>query len=173
MSTRSHLSKMPLPEDNHGSRADADLTRPPRAALLDRDDTLFDHTYSSRAGLLAVCAAHPALGACPFADVLADHAAILEELHLEVLRGAMSIDAARTERFGRLLAHYGAGGDATGAAACYRAAYQAARQPVPGALALLAWLRGRTDRIENSEYRIEKSSSTTSILNSLFSIQSR
>jgi len=114
-----------------------------RAVLIDLDDTLLDHTSSSRAALSAVCRANPALAALPFAEVLADHAAILEELHREVLRGACSLDAARTERFRRLLTRHGADADPALAAACYRATYQAARQAVPGALALLEQLRGR------------------------------
>jgi HAD superfamily hydrolase (TIGR01509 family) len=114
-----------------------------RAVLLDLDDTLSDHTHSSRAALLAVCRAHAPLAARPFDVVLADHAVLLEELHLEVLRGARSLDAARIERFRRLLARHGCDGDPASAAACYRDAYQSSRQTVPGALALLEQLRGR------------------------------
>lgn len=114
-----------------------------RAVLLDLDDTLSDHTHSSRMALLEVCRANPGLAARPFATVLADHAVILEELHLEVLRGARSLDAARIERFRRLLTRHGCDGDPASAAACYRDAYQSSRQAVPGALALLQHLRGR------------------------------
>jgi HAD superfamily hydrolase (TIGR01549 family) len=114
-----------------------------RAVLLDLDDTLSDHPHSSRAALLAVCRAHGPLAARPFELVLADHAAILEELHLEVLRGSRSLDAARVERFRRLLARHGCDGDPEAAAACYREGYQSSRQAVPGALALLEQLRGR------------------------------
>jgi putative hydrolase of the HAD superfamily len=114
-----------------------------RAVLLDLDDTLFDHSHSSRAGVLAVHSANPALAARPFATVLTDHALILEELHLEVLRGKMTIDAARAERFRRLLALHGAAGDADEASARYRAAYLRERQVVPGARELLEALRGR------------------------------
>jgi putative hydrolase of the HAD superfamily len=114
-----------------------------RAVLLDLDDTLSDHTHNSRAALLAVCRAHGPLAARPFDLVLADHAVILEELHLEVLHGSRSLDAARVERFRRLLARHGCDGDPTVAAACYREAYQRSRQAVPGALALLEQLRGR------------------------------
>src|SRR5687767_12219507 len=111
-----------------------------RAVLLDLDDTLLDHTQSSARALAAVCAGEPALAALPFAQVQADHALLLEELHLQVLRGALSLDAARAERFRRLLARHHCAGDADALAAAYRAAYQSSRQPVPGALALLELL---------------------------------
>jgi putative hydrolase of the HAD superfamily len=114
-----------------------------RTVLLDLDDTLLDHTHSSAVALAAVCAGEPALAALPFAEVQADHALLLEELHLEVLRGALSLDAARAERFRRLLARHRCAGDADALAAAYREAYQSSRQPVPGALALLGLLRGR------------------------------
>ncbi len=114
-----------------------------RAVLIDLDDTLFDHTASSRVALRMLCQADPALAARPFADLLADHAAILEEVHLEVLRGALGLEAARIERFRRLFAHHACPTDPAAAAADYRAAYQQARQAVPGAMALLAQLRGR------------------------------
>jgi putative hydrolase of the HAD superfamily len=114
-----------------------------RAVLLDLDDTLFDHSHSSRAGVLAVYEANPALAMRPFAAVLAAHALILEELHLEVLRGRMTIDTARAERFRRLLALHGAVGDADEASARYRAVYLRERQAVPGARELLKALRGR------------------------------
>jgi HAD superfamily hydrolase (TIGR01509 family) len=114
-----------------------------RAVLLDLDDTLLDHIHSSTVALAAVCAGEPVLAALPFDQVQADHALLLEELHVEVLRGALSLDAARAERFRRLLARHRCDGDADVLAAAYREAYQAARQPVPGALALLELLHGR------------------------------
>jgi HAD superfamily hydrolase (TIGR01549 family) len=114
-----------------------------RAVLLDLDDTLSDHSHSSQAALREVCRATPALAARPFATLLADHATILEVVHLELLRGALTMEAARAERFRRLFAQHGCDADPAGAAACYREAYQRARQAVPGALALLEQLRGR------------------------------
>jgi putative hydrolase of the HAD superfamily len=114
-----------------------------RAVLIDLDDTLLDHTHSSRAALLEVCRANPGLAARPFATLLADHATILEVVHLDVLRGTLTIEAARAERFQRLFVQHGCDTDPTAAAACYREAYQRSRQAVPGALALLEQLRGR------------------------------
>jgi putative hydrolase of the HAD superfamily len=114
-----------------------------RAVLIDLDDTLFDHTASSRLALRTLCQADPALAARPFAGLMADHAAILEEVHLEVLRGALGLEAARIERFRRLFARHACPTDPAAAAAGYRAAYQQARQAVPGAMALLEQLRDR------------------------------
>lgn len=114
-----------------------------RAVLIDLNDTLSDHTHSSRTALLEVCHAHAPLAARPFDVVLADHAAILEEIHLEVLCGVRSLEAARIECFQRLLTRHGCDGDPISAAVCYRDAYQRSRQAVPGALALLEELRGR------------------------------
>jgi HAD superfamily hydrolase (TIGR01549 family) len=113
-----------------------------RAVLIDLDDTLFDHAFSSRAGLTAVCAEEPMLAALPFERVAADHAEVLELMHLEVLAGRMDLEAARAERFRRLLSGYGCSADAAAAAARYRASYLTARQALPGALALLGRLRG-------------------------------
>jgi putative hydrolase of the HAD superfamily len=116
---------------------------PPRAVLIDLDDTLFDHAHSSGVALRAVYDAYPALAGVPFATFQADHAELLEALHLEVLRGLRTIDAAREERFRLLLAHYTVNGSAAEAAALYRATYLTDYRPVPGAAALLTWLRGR------------------------------
>jgi putative hydrolase of the HAD superfamily len=89
---------------------------------------------------------HPALRRVP-ADVLErEHARLLEELHLRVLAGRMTVDAARVERFGRLLTFAGesAGQEAAaGAAAAYRAAYLGRWQPVEGALELLRAVHAR------------------------------
>ena len=114
-----------------------------RAVLIDLDDTLFDHAHSSRTALAEVCAGDPALAALPFERVALDHAEMLELVHLEVLAGRMSLELARVERFRRLLAAYGCAGDAAACADRYRAAFQLARRPVAGALALLERLRGR------------------------------
>lgn len=114
-----------------------------RAVLIDLDDTLLDHTATSRTALQVVCAADSVLAARPFDTLLADHSAILETVHLEVLRGALTIDAARAERFRRLFALHGCISDPAVAAARYRACYQDSRCAVPGALALLELLRGR------------------------------
>jgi HAD superfamily hydrolase (TIGR01509 family) len=112
------------------------------AVLFDLDDTLFDHTACARDALAAVHRSLDAFRAASFEAFARAHAAHLEALHLEVLAGALPIDAARIERFRRLLVAQG--GDATAAADAarlYRAEYVRARRAVRGAPALLAELR--------------------------------
>jgi putative hydrolase of the HAD superfamily len=68
----------------------------------------------------------------------------LEELHREVMLGRLPLEAARVERFRRLFGSLDATGCAPAEAAIvYRRAYQAARRPVSGAVALLQRLHGR------------------------------
>ena len=120
------------------------------AVLLDLDDTLFDHQHSARQALEAVRGRHAQLAALPAGEVERRHAELLEELHLLVLDGRLSLDDARRERFRRLLEY--AGVDAgpgvqaemvQATAECYRTRYIDAWRAVPGALALLRALRGR------------------------------
>lgn len=116
------------------------------AVLFDLDDTLFDHSACTRTALEDLRRRFVALGRLPAADVETEHRRLLEELHLGVLAGRMTVDDARVERFRRLLEVAGesVGPDfAASAAAAYRAAYLAHWRPVEGALALLAALHGR------------------------------
>jgi putative hydrolase of the HAD superfamily len=114
--------------------------------LFDLDDTLFDHWACTRAALASLRQIYPALRRGS-ADVLErEHARLLEELHLRVLAGRMTVDEARIERFGRLLAFAGesaAQEAAAGAAAAYRAAYLGHWRPVGGALELLRAVHAR------------------------------
>jgi putative hydrolase of the HAD superfamily len=114
--------------------------------LFDLDDTLFDHWACTRAALASLRETYQALRRVP-ADVLErEHARLLEDLHLRVLAGRMTVDEARVERFGRLLACAGesAGPEAAaGAAAAYRAAYLGHWRPVAGALDLLHAVHAR------------------------------
>jgi len=116
------------------------------AVLFDLDDTLFDHWACTRAALADLRARSPVLGGVPARTVEAEHRRLLEELHLEVLAGHMTVDDARVARFSRLLAFAGGTadpGDAAAAAAAYRSAYLAHWRPVDGALELLTALHGR------------------------------
>jgi putative hydrolase of the HAD superfamily len=115
-----------------------------RGVLFDLDDTLFDHRHGARAALQCVHAAHAPFLATPFEDFERAHAEHLEALHLQVLAGAIDIDAARVERFRRLFLQAGDAGEAAAtAAALYRESYIAVRQAVAGAHELLAALRPR------------------------------
>jgi len=122
-----------------------------RGVLFDLDDTLFDHNFATIHALADLCVEEPAFTCWPVHELQARHSALLEEVHAQVLAGRMTIPAARHERFRRLLR------DATNAdvldsrpthlAAFYRAAYEKAWQPVPGAVALLTALRAAGLRI--------------------------
>jgi putative hydrolase of the HAD superfamily len=110
--------------------------------LLDLDDTLFDHTHSSRTALSALREAFE-----PFARFELDalhrlHARNLEKMHALVLQGEMSVEEARLARFRATAADCGATAlDVAAIATTYRAAYQRARRSVPGALELLGAIR--------------------------------
>ncbi len=115
------------------------------AVLFDLDDTLFDHQACTRAGLARLREAHPSLQAWPVEDLAHRHADLLERLHLEVLAGRKTVDTARIERFATLFAEAGetlTPARAEGVAVEYRDAYLASWQLVPGAIDLLARLRG-------------------------------
>lgn len=116
------------------------------AVLFDLDDTLFDHEQAARAALASVHRSHRTFTLWPFEAFTQAHARVLEELHVDVLTGARSIDDAREERFRRLFVASGASGDVDRVrqtAVAYREAYLAVRQPVDGALAVLAALKPR------------------------------
>ncbi|MEO8522666.1 MAG: HAD-IA family hydrolase [Acidobacteriota bacterium] len=117
-----------------------------RTVLLDLDDTLFDHRGCSRDALEAVRQGDASLGALPLEELERQHAAVLEDLHREVMLGRMPLDLARRERFRRLLA--GSGGAASDAAAAaaaeaYRVRYREVRRAVRGAVHFLEALRVR------------------------------
>lgn len=115
-----------------------------RAVLFDLDDTLFDHRYSSRAGLARLQAAHPCLARWPSGEIEQAHSSILEEQHARVVRGEVSVDQARRERFRRLFADAGetlGDEEIADVASQYRDEYLAARRPISGATALLARLK--------------------------------
>jgi putative hydrolase of the HAD superfamily len=116
------------------------------AVLFDLDDTLFDHWSCTREALSALRERYAAFGVMPLEAFEAEHGHLLEELHLEVLAGRLTVDDARIQRFRRLFEHAGEtvnDGMARTAARAYREAYVAHWRPVAGALALLAAMRAR------------------------------
>ena len=123
-----------------------------RAVLLDLDDTLFDHAHATHCALRQLQALEPGLAGWELQALRREHASVLEELHAEVLGGRITIEAARIERFRRLIelgASRNGSGDAApdvearaaDAARRYREAYEQGWQPVEGAPALLAGLK--------------------------------
>lgn len=119
-----------------------------RAVLFDLDDTLFDHLYSTRQGLQAVCQAYPCFQQRSLDELFADYTRLLDEVHLRVLEGSMTIDEARRERFRRFFLLHGPEIEdlltaSEHAAMLHRETYQASRQVVAGTHALLEHLHGK------------------------------
>jgi 5'-nucleotidase len=117
-----------------------------KAVLFDLDDTLFDHQYSSRSGLAMLTQHYNSLRQVPLDELEHLHAALLNELHIEVLRGKATIDAMRAERFRRIFLHYGEQVSATiiqEVVMHYRAAYKNARRAICGVVPLLQALHSR------------------------------
>jgi len=111
-----------------------------RAVLLDLDDTLFDHAYCTAEALLALRAVTAGWQRWDPAELIRRHAELLEQFHVEVLAGRLTVDEARIRRFQRLSLDAGAAVTREGAeaiAADYRRAYVSNWRPVPGALELL------------------------------------
>ena len=115
-----------------------------RALFFDLDDTLFDHRRSARAALDAVHQAF--VPSVAFAELERHHANYLEEMHLEVLAGRMSLDDARRQRFRKVFEALGlplGDADVERAASAYRDGYVTARHAIDGAVELLAALQPR------------------------------
>lgn len=118
-----------------------------RAVLFDLDDTLFDHRGCARDALTAVQQSQECFRSMPFDALERAHTEFLEELHAEVMLGRVPIDAARIERFRRLLESAGARHQedaATVLATLYRDTYRTRRRAVAGAAALMSALRRQT-----------------------------
>jgi putative hydrolase of the HAD superfamily len=121
---------------------------PLKAVFFDLDDTLFDHLYSTRQGLLAVCEAYPRLQEGPIDVLLADYIRQLDEVHLLILEGKLTLDEGRRERFQRFFQLHAPGTEDLAstiehAATLHRERYQASRQVVAGTIPLLEHLHGQ------------------------------
>lgn len=114
------------------------------AVLVDLDDTLFDQGRAVRGGLDAVGALFGALANLPPGQLLDLHNAWLDRLHLDVLRGDLSVDEARRIRLRYLFAEAGVratDADLDLAVTAYRRGYVEAWCAIDGAAALLERLR--------------------------------
>ena len=114
------------------------------AVLFDLDDTLFDHRHSVYHGLAIVTGRHECFQGWRLDEVEKIYSEMLEEQHLKVLKGALSSEEARVERFRQLFSMAGlnVSTDETQAASdAYLKAYKAARRTVPGALPLVKKLK--------------------------------
>ena len=117
-----------------------------KAVFFDLDDTLFDHRRASLDAIGAVREDNELFSGTPFEEFEREYHRLLEETFERVLAGTLTIEEARKERFRRLVCW--CGGTYTPdqveeMVALYRFEYQKARCSVPGAVALLRYLRPR------------------------------
>ncbi|MBI5930107.1 MAG: HAD family hydrolase [Chloroflexi bacterium] len=122
----------------------------PKAILFDLDDTLADHQFSVQIGLVALAERHACLLQRSFEDLQETHAHYLELFHDKVIRGDMSLDAARIERFQRIFAHYGepiSSDEAGQVAGFFRQAYLASERAIPGVIPFLEYLRAQNIKV--------------------------
>lgn len=118
----------------------------PRAVLFDLDDTLYDHLHSMRMSIAGLVSRFEALRELPAGMVEATYRDALEELHVHVLAGTMTIPQARQARVRRILELAIPGPTASlvdEGVRVQKASYEGSRQAVPGARALLEALRGQ------------------------------
>ncbi len=122
-----------------------------KTVLFDLDDTLFDHAFAARRALESIHASLPGFADGPFETLEEEYSRLLEEIHLRMLAGEMTLDEARRERMASLMSTYGNSGDgrppeegeAGEIAFRFREGYQANRRAAEGAIELLEELRGR------------------------------
>ena len=116
----------------------------PSLVLFDLDDTLVDHRYATHKGLAALQKHYSPFSRIPLSDIETRASKILEETHQRVLKGSLSQEDGRQERFRLLLAsyqHYEDKGTIAELTKYYRKSYRSHRRPVLGAVELLTELR--------------------------------
>jgi putative hydrolase of the HAD superfamily len=112
--------------------------------FFDLDDTLVDHRHCNICGLTAMQHAYDVFGKVDLDALEQTYIRLIDQTHSKVLTGEIDLNQARAERFKLMFAEYGItvnDDEAMIAADAYRAAYISHRQPVPGAIALLAFLK--------------------------------
>ncbi|ARU62194.1 hypothetical protein CBW65_15155 [Tumebacillus avium] len=118
--------------------------------LIDLDETLSDHRHSSRAGIGTLWHEHPALQQKTVEELEHEFWIMLDSMHSEVLKGNLTLEQARVERFRRLFAGCGqemAAVEIDALTERYQDAYRRSRRAVPGAHELLRWLREQGAKI--------------------------
>ena len=112
----------------------------PRAVFFDLDDTLFDHTLTSRGAVGVARRSVPALRRVPLARLVGEYQQLLQAGWRRVVRGRTSPDEARVDRWRQLVAlHVGrcSVADARALSRAYARAYRTIRRPIPGAVGLV------------------------------------
>ncbi|HYK92653.1 MAG TPA: HAD family hydrolase [Thermoplasmata archaeon] len=118
------------------SRTVGDRPRGARLVLFDLDDTLVDHTRALRSALAAVRFLDAALRRRTVSDLAELYQRHLTAAHDSIVRGRVSADASRRERFRLIFEACGAPPTARlleRAIATYRSEYRTSRRLVPGA----------------------------------------
>ncbi|MCI4317400.1 MAG: HAD family hydrolase [Thermoplasmata archaeon] len=122
------------------------LAAPPRAVFFDMDDTIFDHWATREVALANLREEVPVLREHPLTVVTRRYDELLDSIYPNVLSGILTHAQARELRFQRLLEGFGAPVSMERAreySDTYRAHYQVARRPVPGAPDSVRHLRGK------------------------------
>src|SRR5258708_3924108 len=119
-----------------------------KAVFFDLDDTLYDHSYSVRVGLQSVRQQYPYLQDYTIDELFATYLRLLDEVHLHVLNGSMTIDEARINRFQRFFLTYNPDMPNLAevvehASTLHRSVYLANRQLVAGAGPILEYMHGK------------------------------
>ncbi len=120
----------------------------PRAVLIDLDDTLVDHAHASGLTVAEVHRAFAVFHCRTAAELETMHGRLLEEIHIEVACGRMTLQAGREERYRRILLAYGveeaeAVKQSVEVARHARMFYMGQRRVMAGAVELLRALRGK------------------------------
>lgn len=115
-----------------------------KAVLFDLDDTLYDHRYAAAQAVIQLQRSYTCFAGVSEADFEREHRELLEQLHLRILAGELTLDQARIERYRQLLNRYGEPCDDETAQKIwqlYRQHYLSCERPVAGAQALLEAVR--------------------------------
>lgn len=118
-----------------------------KAVLFDLDDTLFDHAFAARRALEGIHKELPRFSGKPFETLEEQYSALLEEVHLRVLAGKLTLDEARRDRMRTLMADDDGippkEGEVAALAHRFRTGYLENRRAADGAYELLEELRRR------------------------------
>ncbi len=114
-----------------------------KAVFFDLDDTLYDHTLVSRIALAETTRLDKALASARIDELVEVNAHWLEHFHLEVQRGARTLEHARVARWQKIIEHFG--GDTSRServAAEQRSAYLKNERLIDDAAETLHMLKG-------------------------------
>lgn len=118
-----------------------------KAIIFDLDDTLFDHSGSSKLALNELKNSFDCFANIPLEEIEKKHLELLEDIHAKkVLTGMLSVPEARIERMKGLFAMAGFYSDYhfyERTASFYKKCYESSWRAVPGTIELLNRLKGK------------------------------